>query len=41
MKYLKDTWKRVKTQNKIAIQFSKILKIILNCNLSNKHRIIN
>ena len=41
MKYLKDTWKRVKAHNKIAIQFSKILKIILNFNLSNKHRIIN
>ena len=33
MKHLKGKWKRIKTQNKIAIQFSKILKTILNFKL--------
>ena len=32
MKHLKGKWKRIKTQNKIT--FHKILKIILNSNLS-------
>ena len=36
MKYLKGKWKRTKTQNKIPIQFSKILKTILNFKLSQK-----
>ena len=34
MKHLKGKWKRIKTQNKIT--FHKILKIILNFNLSER-----
>ena len=41
MKYLKGKWKRTKTQNKITIQFSKILKTILNFKLSQKNHVIN
>ena len=37
MKYLKDKWKRMKTQNKITIhKISTILKTVLNFNLSEK-----